>query len=158
MGGNDDLIDPQFAPERSCVHGASAAEGYQHKIARVVTAPNGYQLERVHHVGIGQTDHAHGRRVYADAKLGSNRLERVPGLPDVQRDFATEEKVRIDTPGDHMRVGDCWLSPAAPIARRARLCAGAERSDMQRTRLVKPGNGTAAGANLDDVDRRHVDG
>ena len=66
--------------------------------------------------------------------------------------------MRIDTPGDHMRVGDCWLSPAAPIARRARLCAGAKRSDMQRTRLVKPGNGTAAGANLDDVDRRHVDG
>ena len=69
--------------------------------------------------------------------------------------LAAEEAVGADAAEDDVGVGDGQLGAAAPIADRARVGAGAVRTDLERADLVDPGNAAAAGADLHDVDHRH---
>ena len=65
--------------------------------------------------------------------------------------------LRIEPAEHDIGVGDGRFGAAAAIADRARVGAGALRSDLQRADLVAPGDRAAAGADLDHVDHRHHD-
>ena len=52
-------------------------------------------------------------------------------------------------------VGHGRLAPAAAVAGRAGLRAGAVRPDLQQAERVDPGDAAAAGADLDHLDHRH---
>ena len=59
--GNNDLARLQFAHQGGPVQCAAAAERQQDEVARVITPAYGDQLERVDHVGVGDTDDAQRR-------------------------------------------------------------------------------------------------
>ena len=59
---------------------------------------------------------------------------------------------RIQHAGDELGVGHGGLAAAASIARRAGIGAGAAGAHAERAALVEPGDGTAARADLHDVD------
>ena len=56
-----------------------------------------------------------------------------------------------------MRVGHCRPGAASAVARRARQCARTFRADLQHAGRIDPRQGTAAGADLDQVDHRTLD-
>ena len=51
-----DALDFEFAPEFCRMHRAAAAADHHGQIARIVTALDGDELQRIDHVGFGKTD------------------------------------------------------------------------------------------------------
>jgi len=46
------------------MHRTAAAECDQREVPRIIPTVHGHQLQGIHHVGIGQADHAQGRCFY----------------------------------------------------------------------------------------------
>ena len=57
IAGNDDSFDAEFTAERGRVQRAAAAAHHHRQIAWIMPALNSDELERVDHVGFGETDH-----------------------------------------------------------------------------------------------------
>ena len=158
LRGDDDLVHPQLAHQRSGVHRASAAEGDEREVTRIVTAPHRDQLERVDHVGVGNADDSHGRLLEAHLEGIGDGLQGRFGLLDVQGNLAPQEVVRVNPAGQDVGVGHRGLVASPTIAGWARICPRADRTDPQRTGLVDPGNRAAPGSDLHNVDRGRQDG
>ena len=73
----------------------------------------------------------------------------------VERHVATEERVGVEQAEHDVGVGDRRLGAATAVGGRARLGAGRLRPDLQQAELVDAGERSAAGTDLDEVDRRH---
>ena len=74
----------------------------------------------------------------------------------VQAHRAAQEEVRIEIAKDQVRVGDGWPIAAQPVARRTRIGGGAVRPHAQQAELVNARDRSAAGADLDHLDHRHL--
>ena len=155
--GHDHARHLQLAGERGRVHRAGSSEGDDHEVARVAAPAHRDELEEMDHVRVRDPDHAERRVVDAHVERVCDGRERRSRPVDVERDLAAEEVVRVDASGDHVRVGHRRLRAAPPVAGRPGLGAGAARSDLERAGRVDPGDRAAAGADLDDVDDRHLD-
>jgi hypothetical protein len=71
---------------------------------------------------------------------------------------AAEKAFRVEAAEHEVGVGHGRRGAAAAVAGRARIGAGAHRTDMQGAAVVAPGKRAAAGADLDDVDHRQLHG
>ena len=74
---------------------------------------------------------------------------------EVERHVAAEEVAGVEQPEREVGVGDRRRGAAAAVARRAGVGAGGLRADLEQAELVDAGEAAAAGADLDEVDRRH---
>src|SRR5439155_95910 len=90
-------------------------------------------------------------------RLRAALLDRAPGAVDVELDLAAEEVLRVEPAEDDIRVRDGRLDAAAAVTDRAGIRACALRPDPQQPARVDPGDGAAAGADLDEVDDRGAD-
>ena len=75
----------------------------------------------------------------------------------VQRHAAAEEEAGVVVAEQEVGVGHGRLGASAPVAGRAGRGAGGMRADAEQAHLVDPGDGAAAGADLDHVDHRRLD-
>ena len=82
---------------------------------------------------------------------------RLARRPRVEGHVAAEEVVGVEDAEQQIGVGDRRLGAALAVAGRARVGAGRLRPDLQQAEVVDPGERAAAGADLDQVDRRHGD-
>ena len=74
---------------------------------------------------------------------------------DLQR--AAGKEIGIQIAEQQIGVGHGRRGPAASITGRARLRAGAVRPDLEQTDLIATRDAAAAGADLDQFDRRQAD-
>ena len=73
----------------------------------------------------------------------------------VERHVAAEERVGVEQAEHDVGVGDGRFGAAAPVRGGAGLGAGRLGTDLQQAELIGAGERAAAGADLDEVDRRH---
>ena len=150
--GNHHAIDAQLLGKCRRVHRPAATEGDHGKVAGVVTATHGDELQGIDHVGVGDPDHAKRRLVDGDTKAFRHRLHRLPRQVETDADLTAEKIVGIDAAGDQVGVGDRRLSAPLTVACRARDSARRPWPNLKRPASVDPGDAAAAGADLDDID------
>ena len=155
---NDDLADAQLArhPRRM---GRTGAAHRHHRVAPGVAAfLDDVDPGRARHALADDVvdaprrfDRGQGQR-FGDPRQG--RLGRL----FIQAHAAAEEERRVQIAQKKIGVGHRRLRPAPSIARRPRVGAGASRSHLEQAQLIEPGDRAAAGANLDHVNHRRLDG
>ena len=154
---DDHFRNAELARQRGRMHAATAAERDQREVARIEPAIERDQLERIHHVGVGDPDHAARALLDRHAEPAGERSEGAPNVLHVGCDLALQEQCRIDASGDQVGVGRGRLGPATAVRRRPRHRAGAARPDMQLPARVDPGDAAAAIADLDQIEHRYLD-
>src|SRR5579875_2857026 len=154
---HDDARHAQIPGESCGVHRSATSKGYHRKFTRIASLAHRNQLEKVDHVGIGDTDNTESCLLNADSKRFCYGLHRCAGALYIKLDLAAEEIVRIDAANKHVRIGDCWLCSATTIGGRTRLGAGAARSNFERSGRIDPCDAASTSANLNDIHHRHFD-
>ena len=103
------------------------------------------------------------RRMPSAASIGSRpsgvaifSVERLFRRVEIELHLAAEEAVGAEAAEHQVGVGDGRLGAAEAVADRARRGAGAFRADAQRVADLDAGDAAAAGADLLDVDHRHL--
>ena len=160
---DDDRRNRQLARQRGGVQRPASAIGEQHEVARVEPVLHRNLADRPRHQHGGDGDDAVGR---TNQSLLAPVAERPGGLLgdgaarglDFQAQFAAQEAAGVEPAEHEVRVGNGGLGAAALVAYRPRRRSGAPGSHVQPVLIVQPGNGAAAGADLDDVDHRPLDG
>src|SRR5919106_3045256 len=76
---------------------------------------------------------------------------------DVEGHRSAEEIVRVESPGDQVRIGNGCVAAAASVARRTGIGSRAPWADVQSAGFVDPRDGTSSRADLDDLYDRHLD-
>ena len=135
-GRNEDARHAEFGAIADAVRGTGAAVGEQHKIARIVAAPDRDFAQGVGHVAVDHAANAGGCGFDAHAERLCDLLAdcgRRAG--EIEFHAATEEIVRVENAKDQVRVGDGGELTAAAVADRTRHGAGAVGSHPQETRL-----------------------
>ncbi len=89
-------------------------------------------------------------------RMADLAFDRVRCRFPVETHGAAVEVVRIDVAEDDVGIGQRRLLPAASIADRARIGASALRPDLDQPH-VSAREAAAAGADLEQFERRHVD-
>ena len=154
IAGNENAADAELGCDHSGDGRAHAAERHERKFARIVTAFDRDGAHRHHHVGDEHAQNTPGRLDLRHAeRLGDARRERLAGFRRDDRHGAVEQRRGIEMAEQHERIGQRRLAAATAIARRARIGAGALRSDFEDMSEVYAGNAAAAGADRLDVDR-----
>ena len=88
-------------------------------------------------------------------RLGHVPRDRLARRADVQHDAAGPELRRVEVAQHQVRVRHRRARPAAPVAGRPRVGAGALRPDPQQAERIDPRDGAATRPDLDQVHRRH---
>ena len=129
-----------------------AAEGVEHEVAGVVPALQCLLADHRGRTHVVDPQDARCRLLHGQAEPGGEPSHRGDGRAAVQRHPAVQERLGAEQAEHDIRVGHRRVHPAAAVAGRARLGAGAGRADPQRARrLVDPGDrATSAG------DRAHI--
>ena len=91
-------------------------------------------------------------------RLGDLRSDGLFRGTAIERHASAQEEIRVQVAEQQVGVGDRRFSAAAAVARWARVGASALRPDLQKPKTIDPRDGPTAGANLDQVDHRHLDG
>ena len=136
--------------------GAAGAE--QRVVARIAAALGDVHARRARHVLVDDVVDAprHLDEREPDA-LGQPRERGARGF-DVHRDLAAREVVGVEVAEQQVGVGHRRLGPAEAVGGGPGLRARAPRPDLQQTDLVHLRDAAAAGADLDQLDRRDADG
>lgn len=109
------------------------------------------------HPGRRDAQDAFGRRDRVEVeRIGDPFAERGYGRSKIERHLAAEKTVDAQPAEHQIGVGDRRLLSAEAVAHRARLGAGALRTDTQRTTGLDAGDAAAAGADLLNVNHRHL--
>ena len=152
-----DLRDAQFARHHRRMQGAGAAIGDEAEFGCVEAALGGHPAHHMGHLGRGDAQNAVCRRPEIETeRRGDAGFERASSAFDVEAHLAAEKAVGGQPPEDEVGIGDGRLGAAAPIAHRTGLRARAFRTDMQRAAHFDARDRAAAGADLLDVDHRHL--
>ena len=118
------------------MRGTGAAISEQHKVARIVAAPDRHLAQRVRHMAIHHAANAGGCGFDAHAeRLGDLLADCRRRSVEIKLHAATEEIVRVENAKDQVRVGDGGELATAAVADRTRHGAGAVGSHPQETRL-----------------------
>ena len=89
-------------------------------------------------------------------RIADRRRERGARQIRIERDRAARERRRIDHAERNVRIGHGRPHPAAPVAGRPRLGAGAFRPDGDALERIDLRDRAAAGADLDHLDHRNA--
>ena len=155
---NNDLADAQLTRHPRRMGRTGAAHG-DHRVAPGVAA-------LLDDVDPGRTRHAFADNVIDAPRrfdrgqgqwFGGSRQGRL-GRLFIQAHAPAKEERRVQIPQKKIGVGHRRLRPAPPIARRPRVGAGASRSHLEQTQRIEPRDRAAAGADLDHVYHRRLDG
>ena len=139
------------------VDGASAAEGDQTIASLITTALNQVDAGGIGHILIDDMVHAPGGACQIDPeRLGHMLTNGFLGPGPIQPHLAAEEVIRIEIAQDEIGIGHRWFAAAESVAGRSRIGTGAIRSHLQQTKLVNARDATAASADLDHLDDRHL--
>ncbi len=154
---DDDFGDAQFARHHGGMERSGAAIGDQREIRRIEAALGRHPAHHMRHFRRGDAQDAFGG-------FGQRQPERLCDLVvertfrafDVELHLAAEKAVGGEPAEHEIGVGDGRLLAAEPVAHRTGHRAGAFRPDAHRA--GKPGarDAAAAGADLLDVDHRHL--
>src|ERR1700730_15134337 len=108
--GTDYLGDTELAGERSGMQGARAAEGGQHKIARIVPALDRHDFQDFRHRMIDNINDSSCGGSRADAKrLGKPRAHRIGGRRMIDCKLAAEQGASIEISEQEGAIRDRWL-------------------------------------------------
>ena len=154
---HDDGADAKVLGDAARVQRPGAAEGYQHIVARIAAQFGRDQLNRAHHVRVGETDRAVGGGFQRHTQGLCEGLVGSPCGIDVQAHAPAEEGLGLYGAADDVRVGDGRRRAAAAVAGRARVGAGGARAHAQHAPGVLPDDAAAAGPYRRDVDHRRTD-
>ena len=141
------------------VHRPRAAEGEEREAVRVFAALQRMDARGVGHVLVGDLVNAPGRLLDRHAQLvGDLLLDRPPRAVDIQLHAPAEEVGRVKIAEDQIGVGHRRLGSAAPVADRPWIRPGRVRPDLEQPERIHARDRAAAGADLDHLDHRDLDG
>ncbi len=144
------------------VRQSTASNPKAERAARVDAALDGHLADAIGLAPVGNLDDALGerldthRRRTGTRKPPRQRCEARARARGVERDAAADQRRRYAAKHE-VRVRNGRRGAAVRIAHRARLGAGALRSDSQVALAADPGDRAAAGADGLDVDHRNAD-
>src|SRR5713226_4052476 len=151
---DDDRRDVEQLGEPAGVERAGTAEGDQREAARIVAPPDRDRPDGARHRVVDDLDDPGRRLVHAEPeRAGDPRLDGGSRRAHVERELAAEER-RGDAAEREEGDGDGRLGPAAAVAHRARLGAGAPRADREASGAARDGDAPAAGPDRVDVEHR----
>ncbi len=155
LGRNDDARNAEFARDVAGMQRARAAIGKQREVPEIVAALGRDRADGARHARIGDAQDALGRRFQRQTQRSCHLpLQHAPCRREIDRQSPAEQRRRVEPAEQQIGVSRrCPLSAAA-ITGRARIGAGAVRSDLQRAGIVEGGDAAAAGADHLDVDHR----
>ena len=142
----------------TAVHRPGAAEGVHGQLPRVLAAFPEVCAGGVGHVLVDDLVDAPGHLLHAHVELAGHRAEGLSCRVHVELHLPAEKIVRVEVAQDEVCVGDRGARAATAVAGRPRLGAGAVRPHLEKPQGVHPGDAAAAGADLDHVDDRDLDG
>jgi hypothetical protein len=158
-GGRDQhLGDAQQARDLDRVRRAGAAERDHREAPRVLALLDDVDARRGGHVLGHHAVHAPGRLDGGKAEAGADRGERALGRPLVEPHAAAEKEFRVVIAEQQIGVGHGRLAAAAAIAHGSRIGTRRARPDAQQAVLGDRRDRAAAGADLDHVDDRQLQG
>jgi hypothetical protein len=137
--------DLELVRELTRVERPRSTERDQREVARVVAALHRDEADRAQHLGVRNPHSILGGDL-AERRLGGASVELEPARKLIRKPPEQEIGVRHGRP-----------RPAEAIARRARVRPRALRACTQRAPRVPPDDGTPAGADGLEVDRRYAD-
>ena len=133
------------------------AEGHQRIVARVAAALHRNDAQRMFHIpGRDQMDAPGGLRRRQAERPGDMAVERRLGRRRVERHRAAVEIGGVEVAEREVRVRHRWPQAAGAVAGGAGVRARALRTHPDGA-VHGRGNGAAARADLDQLDRRHID-
>src|SRR4030095_5980216 len=138
---NYNFSDRKFLCDRCGVQRTAAAIRNQSEVARVQAALERHVTHCISHCRGGHLKHACGRtfEIYIE-RLGQSIAQCGYGGVAIEAHLAAEKTLRRKPSENHIRVSDRRLRSSAPITRRARLRAGAARTDVASAALHTPSN------------------
>src|SRR5215475_1365144 len=149
---DDDFRNRDFARDRGGMERPRSAKGNQSGVTRIDAAIDRHRPYRKRHRAIRDRRYAQRHRDRVKADPGAEFSQRRLGASAIKLHVAAEKAIAVEAPERKVGVGYGRLSAAAPIAYRPRIRPCRDRSHMQAATVVDPGDRTAAGADLDDVD------
>ena len=155
--GDHDRRDAELRGEAAGVERTGAAERDERELARVVTALDGDEPDRLGHERLSDGDDARGRGRHVDAESGRHRLERAGRCSDIEADDSVGEILGHDPTEDDVGVRDRRILPTASVAGGPRIGPGTLRADPRMTAGIDPRDAAATRADLDEVDDRTKD-
>ena len=152
-------MDLQLAGDAGGVHRARATERDHGAAAMIDAALRRVDAEGADHVFIDGFMHAPaGPGGGERQRRRERRPDRPVGGPGVERHRPTEKEAGIEIAERQVGVGQGGGRAVAAVAGRSRIGAGAFRPHPDQAPLVDPADAAAAGADLDHVDDRDLQG
>ncbi len=155
---NHHARNPELPRQIRRVHAAIAAERHQRQVAGVQSALHRDRADRARHRGIGHGPDAMRRVLHRQGKRISDMdADGLLAQRAIDMQLAARQRGRVDEAQHHIGVRHGRPVIAEAVACRSRHRAGRLRPDDQEAALVDAGDRTAAGADLGDVDRGHLE-
>ncbi len=149
-----DAVGVEQLGDPAGMHRAGAAERQHGDTAQVDAVLDGVHPRRGRHVLVDDLVDARGGLDGVEGECAPDGVDRRRRSVSVEGHVAAEKGGRVEQPEDHVGVGDGRLRAAAPVRRRPRLGACGLRADLEQAELVGVGDRSAAGTDLDEIDRR----
>ena len=147
----------ELARDRGGVQRPGAAVGDEREVGGVEAALGGHPAHHMRHLRRGDAQDAFGGFDRIEAERRRDLLgQRLFRRGEIELHLAAEEAVGAEAAEHQVGVGDGRLGAAEAVADRARRRAGRFRADAQRVADLDAGDAAAAGADLLDVDHRHL--
>ena len=151
---DNDLADAELSGDVCGVHGPRTAESEHHEIPGIQALGSGNRTDRIRHLCIGDAQNAERGSVGGKLeRFGEFGVDCLLGTGQVQLHGAAKEIVGIDPAEHDVGVGHGRFTTTLPIADRARLGAGALRSDVDTAIGIAAGQAAASGPDLLDVEQ-----
>ena len=156
---DQNLFHPQFLGNLAGVEGAGSAEGHQTEFPHVIALLHRDAADGAHHVGVDHGDDAVGRLLEVQIGFIADLvLDGLLGQLDIHIHTAAQDLLLIQLAQDDVGVGDTGILTAPHVAGGAGGGACALGAHFQGAALIDFGNGTAAGADRDNVDHGDAGG
>ena len=153
---NDDPADPEIVGERAGMQWTCSSHGDEAELARVEALLYGDQADAFDHLGVDDPMDARGsvlhpeserfRDACPDSRAGAFRIEPYG---------AAGKPIRVQESENQRRVGHARLASSACVAGGTRVGCGGARPHPETSRVVQPGDASAARPDRVHVDHRH---
>ena len=137
------------------MHTAAAAKTDQCKVARVVAAIDGDELDSVDHIVVGDADDAARCFLPVGVEGRGQLIQCTVHRVHVRFQRAAAEILRVNATQRQVRVGRRRFGAADAIRDWAGHGAGAMGADVEPLEFVHPGDGSASLTDFHQIDDRH---
>ena len=134
------------------MHASAPSECHESELARIESAIERNQLERIHHIVVGNPDDPARGFVRLHFKLVSDRGDRFLDRSHVRLDLPSAEIFGIDSSEPKIRVGRRGLRPSLSVSGGPGNRACGLRPHVQLSEIVHPRDRAAAIAYFNEID------